>query len=58
MAKGTDLFESIIKYLAEHLEIEIDTAFQDCSDNQDVTVKLKIGETVISESTVSIFIGT
>lgn len=51
-------FESIIKYLAENMEIEIDAVFQDCSENQDVTVKLKIGETVISESTASIFIGT
>ena len=51
-------FNEIIKYLAEHLEIEIDTDFQDCSNSQDITVSLKIGEVVISKKTASIFIDT
>ena len=50
-------FDEIIKYLAENLEIEIDNSgFHDCSNNQNITVKLKIGEIVISESETSVFL--
>ena len=43
----------IIKYLAEHLSIEVDTHQPNYGDAE-VIVKLKIGDVVISESTASI----
>lgn len=49
-------FAEIVKYLADNLEIEIDSEFQDCSNNQDITVTLKIGDTVISKSEASVFV--
>lgn len=51
-------FNEIIKYLAEHLEIDIDTEYQDCSNNQVITVKLKIGDNVISERSTIVFFDT
>jgi energy-converting hydrogenase A subunit M len=46
------MIEDVIKYLAEHLEIKVEE--QEDMYRQDLTVKLLIGETVISESSVQI----
>lgn len=43
----------IIKYLAEHLSIEVDMHLPNYGDAE-VVAKLKIGDVVISESTASI----
>jgi len=43
----------LIKSLAEHLSIEVDTHLPNHGDAE-VIVKLKIGDVVISESTASI----
>jgi len=43
----------IIKYLCEHLSVEVDTRLPNYGDAE-LVVKLKIGDAVISESTASI----
>ena len=43
----------VIKYLAEHLSIEVDTHLPNYGDTE-VVAKLKIGDVVISESTAPI----
>jgi hypothetical protein len=53
-----EIRDGFMKYLAENINIEIDTYYQDCTDNQEITVRLKIGDAVISESSATIFIDT
>ncbi len=52
-------FNEIIKYLAENLELEVTSNYEgnySNSNNQEVKVKLKIGDAVISESEATVYI--
>ncbi len=51
-------FNEIIKYLIDNLKIEISTDDQGMceSNNQNVNVKLLIGEVVISEAEATVYI--
>ena len=47
--------DHIAEYLKSNLTVELLTEFEGYSDNQTITVKIKIGETVIAEDTTTIY---